>query len=112
MARLFILRSGSAINKILQIICAAFNVANFVFFYLVSEEIGDSWKYSYRPCCETVFLSMFHEFREVLIPCVVNLARDNSRPVDPSDLKAILYKDAVYNAVGLASFDLYGEVSR
>lgn len=31
--------------------------------------------------------------------------------VDPNDLHAILLKDAVYNAVGLAAFYLYDEVS-
>ena len=32
------------------------------------------------------------------------------QPVDPNDLRAILLKDAVYNAVGLAAFNLYDEV--
>lgn len=32
------------------------------------------------------------------------------QPVDPNNLHAILVKDAVYNAVGLAAFDLYDEV--
>jgi hypothetical protein len=30
--------------------------------------------------------------------------------VAPNDLAAILHKDAIYNAVGLAAFDLYDEV--
>lgn len=32
------------------------------------------------------------------------------QPVDPNNLHAILLKDAVYNAVGLAAFELYDEV--
>jgi len=74
------------------------------------EEGGDSWRYSWRPCCETVFLTLFHEFREVLAPALVTMVRDNHAPVDAADLPAILAKDAIYNAVGLAAFDLYDEI--
>ena len=75
-----------------------------------SEECGDSWKYSWRPCCETVFLTLFHEYREILSPLLVSLVRNNHAPVDPANLTAILQKDAIYNAVGLAAFDLYDEI--
>ena len=74
------------------------------------EECGDSWKYSWRPCCETVFLTLFHEYREALSPLLVSMVRDNHAPVDPANLTAILQKDAIYNAVGLAAFDLYDEI--
>ena len=74
------------------------------------EEGGDSWRYSWRPCCETFFLSLFHEHREVLAGLLVNMVRDNHAPVNPNDLNAILRKDAIYNAVGLAAFDLYDEI--
>jgi hypothetical protein len=30
--------------------------------------------------------------------------------VDPQNLPAILQKDAIYNSVGLAAFDLYDEI--
>lgn len=74
------------------------------------EEGGDSWRYSWRPCCETVFLSLFHEFRELLAPLLVEMIRSNHAPVDPQNLPAILHKDSIYNAVGLAAFDLYDEI--
>jgi len=74
------------------------------------EEGGDSWKYSWRPCCETFFLSLFHEHRETLAGLLVAMVRDNHNPVNPNDLNAILRKDAIYNAVGLAAFDLYDEI--
>ena len=45
------------------------------------EEGGDSWRYSWRPCCETVFLSLFHEFRELLAPLLVQMVR--SAPLPP-----------------------------
>lgn len=38
------------------------------------------------------------------------MIQNNHALVSPSDLSAILRKDAVYNAVGLAAFDLYDEV--
>jgi len=74
------------------------------------EEGGDSWRYSWRPCCETVFLTLFHEYRENLASLLVCLVRDNHAPVDPANLTSILQKDAIYNAVGLAAFDLYDEI--
>lgn len=74
------------------------------------EEGGDSWRYSWRPCCETVFLTLFHEYREGLAPLLVNMVRESHAPVDPANLTAILAKDAIYNAVGLAAFDLYDEI--
>ena len=77
----------------------------------VCEDGGDSWRYSYRPCCESAFLAVFHEHRERLAPVLVRMARENSDPVPAHDLAAILRKDAVYNAVGHAAFDLYDEVS-
>ncbi len=78
--------------------------------FSVCEEGGDSWRYSLRPCCESAFLSVFHEFREDLTPVLVGILNDHSGSIPPGDLQAILRKDAVYNAVGLAAFDLYDEV--
>ena len=40
----------------------------------------------------------------------MSLVRDNHAPVDPANLTAILKKDAIYNAVGLAAFDLYDDI--
>lgn len=55
-------------------------------------------------------MSIFHQFREVLSAVLVDLMQRHHQLVDPNDLHAILMKDAVYNAVGLAAFDLYDEV--
>ncbi len=78
----------------------------------VIEDGGDSWRYALRPCCESAFLAVFHEHRRELTPALAALLREvGSAPApDPSDLAALLRKDAVYNAVGLAAFDLYEEV--
>jgi len=76
----------------------------------VCEDGGDSWRYSYRPCCETLFLTVFHENRTHLAPMMVEMVRNTAGPVNSQDLRALLNKDAVYNAVGLAAFDLYDEI--
>ena len=41
---------------------------------------------------------------------LVALVKQSSGPVSPQDLRALLHKDAVYNAVGLAAFDLYDDI--
>ncbi|CAH0718140.1 unnamed protein product, partial [Brenthis ino] len=76
-----------------------------------TDEAGESWKYSLRPCTEAVFMELFHEFRAVLAPELVRLlASLQESHVSPGDLPAILKKDAIYNAVRLAGFDLYDDV--
>ncbi|XP_061379471.1 importin-11 [Danaus plexippus] len=76
-----------------------------------TDEAGESWKYSLKPCTEAVFLELFHEYRSVLAPELVRmLASLQETQVSPDDLPAILKKDAIYNAVGLAAFDLYDDV--
>lgn len=55
-------------------------------------------------------MTVFHEFRAVLSPVLLSMIQANHGPVSASDLNAILVKDAIYNAVGLAAFDLYDEV--
>ncbi|XP_023328884.1 importin-11 [Eurytemora carolleeae] len=74
------------------------------------EETGDSWKYCWRPCCEAVFVTVFHEYRESLAPVLVDMVRSSQTLLDPTNLPAILQKDAVYAAVGHAAFDLYDEI--
>ncbi|XP_012521564.2 importin-11 [Monomorium pharaonis] len=75
------------------------------------DDGGESWKYSLRPCTESLFLAIFHHFRDILASVLVDLMRRHHQPVDPNNLPAILVKDAVYRAVGLAAFDLYDEVN-
>nr|XP_012153826.1 PREDICTED: importin-11 isoform X2 [Megachile rotundata] len=77
----------------------------------VVDDGGESWKYNLRSCTESLFVTIFHGFRDVLVSVLVELMQRHHQPVDPNDLHAILLKDAVYNAVGLAAFDLYDEVN-
>lgn len=64
----------------------------------------------FQPSMDTVFVTIFHEYREVLIPVILELVSDTNVLVPPEDMQGILRKDAVYNAVGLCAFDLYDEV--
>ncbi|KAL1454342.1 hypothetical protein WDU94_010613 [Cyamophila willieti] len=74
------------------------------------EEGGESWKYSIRPCIETLFLTIFHKHNSLLIPLLLSLLQEYRPPASPSDMQRILVKDAVYNAIGLAAFDLYDRI--
>ncbi|CAK1542031.1 unnamed protein product [Leptosia nina] len=76
-----------------------------------TDEVGESWKYSLRPCTEAVFMELFHGYRGLLEPELVRLlASLQETRVPPDDLPNILKKDAIYNAVRLAAFDLYDDV--
>lgn len=66
--------------------------------------------FPFQPCTENLFFVLFHEFRVTLSPVLLEMIQSNHALVSPSDLNAILRKDAVYNAAGLAAFDLYDEV--
>lgn len=74
-----------------------------------SDEGVESWKYNLRPCTEVLFLSLFREFRDVLTPLVVQMV-ESIHSANSHDFSHILKKEAVYNAVGLAAFDLYDEI--
>ncbi|CAH1959457.1 unnamed protein product [Acanthoscelides obtectus] len=75
-----------------------------------SDETGDSWKYSLRPSIDTVFVTIFHEYRKIVTPVILDLMQTCNTLVSPGDITGILKKDAIYNAVGLCAFDLYEEV--
>lgn len=60
---------------------------------------------------ETVFVTIFHEYRDVLASVLLEMIQETNCLVPVNDLEGILKKDAVYNAVGLAAFDLYDDVS-
>ncbi|KAK9736615.1 Importin-beta N-terminal domain [Popillia japonica] len=75
-----------------------------------NDEAGESWKYSIRPSMESVFVTLFHEYRDTLAPILLEMIRETNCMVSPEDMAGILRKDAVYNAVGLAAYDMYDEV--
>ncbi|KAL4228026.1 Importin-11 [Mactra antiquata] len=74
------------------------------------EEVGDTYKYSLRPCTETLFVSLFKEYRASLCDILIKMLHNLQGPCDVENMIAILRKDAVYNAVGQAAFDLFYDI--
>lgn len=56
-------------------------------------------------------MSLFHEYKDVLTPVLMEMIRETNCIVPPEDMQGILRKDAVYNAVSLATFYMYDDVS-
>ncbi|KAM6035313.1 importin-11 isoform 2-T4 [Theristicus caerulescens] len=78
--------------------------------FTVEETGGDSWKYSLRPCTEVLFIDIFHEYNQTLTPVLLEMVRSLQGSTNVEDASAILIKDAVYNAVGLAAYELFDSV--
>ncbi|OXB62518.1 hypothetical protein ASZ78_013207, partial [Callipepla squamata] len=76
----------------------------------VEETGGDSWKYSLRPCTEVLFIDIFHEYNQTLTPVLLEMVHSLQGTTNLEDTSAILIKDAVYNAVGLAAYELFDSV--
>ncbi|KAJ7540520.1 hypothetical protein O6H91_10G020100 [Diphasiastrum complanatum] len=76
------------------------------------------WREKLRPCAESLYLALFENHREVLAPFVVQILEqtsDNCPPADPgADVQlteALSLKEAAYNAVGVANYDLYDYIN-
>nr|XP_020639328.1 importin-11 isoform X1 [Pogona vitticeps] len=78
--------------------------------FTVEETGGDSWKYSIRPCTEVLFIDIFHEYNQTLTPVLLEMVHSLQVPTNMDDTQALLIKDAVYNAVGLAAYELFDSV--
>uniref|UniRef100_A0AAQ4PS11 Importin-11 n=1 Tax=Gasterosteus aculeatus aculeatus TaxID=481459 RepID=A0AAQ4PS11_GASAC len=76
----------------------------------VEETGGDSWKYSLRPCAEVLFLDIFHNYNQTLIPGLLDMVQNLQGPTNVEDSAQLLMKDSVYNAVGLAAYELFDNV--
>ncbi|KAM6303950.1 importin-11 [Podargus strigoides] len=78
--------------------------------FTVEETGGDSWKYSLRPCTEVLFIDIFHEYNQTLTPVLLEMVHSLQGSTDMENTSAILIKDAVYNAIGLAAYELFDSV--
>uniref|UniRef100_A0A671TEV9 Importin-11 n=1 Tax=Sparus aurata TaxID=8175 RepID=A0A671TEV9_SPAAU len=78
--------------------------------FAVEETGGDSWKYSLRPCTEVLFLDIFHNYSQTLTPVLLEMVQNLQGPTSVEDPVQLLMKDAVYNAVGLAAYELFDNV--
>uniref|UniRef100_A0A8C4S9Z7 Importin-11 n=1 Tax=Erpetoichthys calabaricus TaxID=27687 RepID=A0A8C4S9Z7_ERPCA len=75
--------------------------------FAVEEAGGDSWKYSLRPCTEVLFLDIFHSYSQTLTPVLLDMVHSLHQPMIAEDMNQLLIKDAVYNAIGLAAYELF-----
>ncbi|KAM8960146.1 importin-11 isoform 2-T2 [Pelodytes ibericus] len=75
--------------------------------FAVEESGGDSWKYSLRPCSEVLFIDIFHEYSQTLTPVLLEMVDALQGPTHVEDMNALLIKETVYNAVGLAAYELF-----
>ena len=77
------------------------------------EQDVTNWKDRIRPCAEALYLTLLENFREPLAPVKMLEESNNACPPPSSpDITvelshALLQKEAVYNAIGIAAFDLY-----
>ncbi|XP_067934754.1 importin-11-like [Watersipora subatra] len=76
----------------------------------VNEEGGDSYKYTIHACVETLLATLFREFKPVLCDVLLDMVKETETTIDVNNMKAILTRDALYNAFGLAAYDIYDEV--
>ena len=64
----------------------------------------------WQPCTECLFLSLFHEYQAILTPTLLSMLNESMGLIPPHDMNSIIKKDALYNAIGLAAFELFDEV--
>lgn len=64
----------------------------------------------FQACVQHVFSSLFHDFTDNFSTALIELVETQCQPITTDDLSTILLKDAIYNAIGLSSLDLYEHV--
>eukprot|EP01134_Creolimax_fragrantissima_P002217 CFRG2217T1 len=77
-----------------------------------AQDAADLTILEVRPCAESLYCELVNRCRESVLPSIKNMiiavfTGNGVSPVDPTDLSAVLLRDAVYNAIGLASYDLH-----
>uniref|UniRef100_A0A8D0CQ39 Importin-11 n=1 Tax=Sander lucioperca TaxID=283035 RepID=A0A8D0CQ39_SANLU len=77
--------------------------------FAVEETGGDSWKYSLRPCTEVLFLDIFHNYNQTLIPVLLDMVQNLQGQLNVN-LNIISCQIEIYNAVGLAAYELFDNV--
>lgn len=63
------------------------------------EEIADAWEFSIRSCSEKLFLDLVINFKELLIPRLLQVFE---RYADVNN-REVLLKDSLYSAIGIAA---------
>ncbi|RUP42842.1 armadillo-type protein [Jimgerdemannia flammicorona] len=70
----------------------------------VGGEEADHWEFELRPCAEKVFMDLLSQYRVQLSPILLNLLENVATITDHAGL---LFKDAVYCAIGLGAHELF-----
>ncbi|KAI8142979.1 armadillo-type protein [Fennellomyces sp. T-0311] len=68
---------------------------------------SENWEFELRPCAEITFMSLLTQYRDQLCPILLNLVEKVANVTSFQDL---LFKDAVYAAVGLGVQSIYGRL--
>lgn len=78
----------------------------------IAEECGDSWKYTMRGSAEAIFMMLCKCYTPAVTHCLEECVYQAQHipPTATPTLEMLLFKDAVYNAIGLASFKLFDEI--
>lgn len=78
----------------------------------VTDEGGDSWKYSLRCCTEAFFMALFQKYPTVMTKqLLLYIQKSQSLQLtETSEVNDILIKESIYNAVGLTAFHLFDDV--
>lgn len=63
------------------------------------EEIADAWEFSIRSCSEKLFLDLVINFKDLLVPKLLQVFQQYAR----TDNTNVLLKDSLYSAVGIAA---------
>eukprot|EP00124_Ichthyophonus_hoferi_P005759 Ihof_evm1s941 gene=Ihof_evmTU1s941 len=71
-------------------------------------ETADLSCFELQPCSESLFKSLVGPYLNLISPCILELLASTSSPIDPTDQSLVLARDAIYNTIGLAAYDLYG----
>ncbi|NXA32364.1 IPO11 protein, partial [Eudromia elegans] len=77
--------------------------------FTVEETGGDSWKYSLRPCTEVLFIDIFHEYNQTLTPVLLEMVHSLQGKWFKNK-EAVKHRILLYNAVGLAAYELFDSV--
>ncbi|KAI8368386.1 armadillo-type protein [Choanephora cucurbitarum] len=74
--------------------------------YAIASD-SENWEFELRPCAEMTFMSLLSQYRDQLVPILLGLIE---RVANVTDQQGLLFKDAVYNAIGLGVNSLYGKL--
>jgi len=84
------------------------------------EAEAGAWREGLRPCAEALFLAVLESDRDALAPTVVGMLAHAAEVCPPAAAAlaapgggvppAVLYKEAVYNAVGWGAYELHDHV--